>query len=49
MPIDEVEFPKIVYMVVDKKIELEIKYLKDYPDWQFLSQDELKRKTIEIF
>ena len=36
-------------MVVDKKIELEIKTLKDYPDWQFLSDDELKRKTIEIF
>ena len=36
-------------MIVDKKIELEIKYLKDYPDWQFLSQDELNRKTIEIF
>ena len=49
VPITEVEFPKIVYMVVDKKIELEIKYLKDYPDWQFLSQEELKRKTIEIF
>ena len=36
-------------MVVDNKIELEIKYLKEYPDWQFLSQEELKRKTIEIF
>ena len=36
-------------MVVDKKIELKIKYLKDYPDWQFLSQDELNRKTIEIY
>ena len=22
--------------------------LKEYPDWQFLSQDELNRKTIEI-
>ena len=36
-------------MIVDKKIELEIKYLRDYPDWQFLSQEELDRKTIEIF
>ena len=49
VPISEVEFPKIVYMIVDKKIELEIKYLKDYPDWQFLSTNELNRKTIEIF
>ena len=36
-------------MIVDKKIELEIKYLKDYPNWEFLSKDELNRKTIEIF
>ena len=35
-------------MIVDKNIELETKYLKDYPDWQFLSKDELSRKTIEI-
>ena len=48
IPISEIEFPKIVYMIVDKKIELETKYLKDYPDWQFLSLDELNRKTIEI-
>ena len=49
IPISEMSFPKVVYMVVDKKIELEIKTLNDYPDWQFLSDDELKRKTIEIF
>ena len=49
IPIGEVEFPKVVYMVVDKKIELEIKFLKDYPDWEFLPNEELNRKTIEIF
>ncbi len=49
IPISKAELPKVVYMVVDKKIELEIKYLKEYPDWQFLSQEELNRKTIEIF
>ena len=32
-----------------KKVELETKYLKDYPKWHFLSQDELEKKTIEIF
>ena len=48
-PISEIDFPNIVYMIVDKKIELEIKYLRDYPDWQFLSKEELDRKTIEIF
>ena len=49
MPLSEVDFPKVVYMVVDKKIELEIKLLKDFPEWQFLPQDDLSRKTIEIF
>ena len=46
--ISEISFPNIVYMVVDKKIELEIKKLKDYPEWHFLSENELERKTIEI-
>lgn len=47
--ISEVDFPRIVYMIVDKKIELEIKFLRDYPEWQFLSQEDLNRKTIQIF
>ncbi len=49
VPISEVNFPKVVYMIVDKKTELQIKYLSDFPDWQFLANDELNRKTIEIF
>ncbi len=49
IPLSEIDFPKVVFMIVDSKIELETKYLKDYPDWQFLSQNELSRKTIEIF
>ena len=43
------DFPKTVFMIVDKKVELEIKYLKDYPKWNFLSTEELERKTIEIY
>ena len=49
VPISEIDFPRIVYMIVDKKIELEIKFLKDYAEWQFLSPNELNRKTIQIF
>ena len=49
IPLSEVELPKIVYMIVDKKIELEIKLLGDYPEWEFLPIDDLKRKTIQIF
>ncbi len=49
VPISEINFPKTAYMIVDRKIELEIKLLKDYPEWQFLSDDELNRKTIEMY
>ena len=49
VPISEAELPKVVYMVVDKKIELEIKLLKDFPEWEFLPHEDLNRKTIEIF
>ena len=49
IPISEIDFPKVVYMIVDKNIELEIKYLKEYPEWQFLAKEELNRKTIQIF
>ena len=49
VPIAEIEFPKTVYMIVDKKIELEIKLLKDFPAWGFLPKDDLNRKTIEIY
>ncbi len=49
IPISEVDFPKVVYMIVDKKIELEIKFLEDFPQWDFLPNNDLKRKTIEIF
>ena len=47
--LDSVKFPEMVYMVVDKNIELNIKSLRDYPQWQYLSESELNRKTIEIF
>ena len=47
--IEDVELPKMVYMVVDKQIELETKLLRDYPQWNFLSEEDLSRNTIEIF
>ena len=49
VPIDEVDFPAMVYMFVDSKIELEIKLLKEYAVWNFLPEEDLNRKTIEIF
>ena len=49
VPISKVEFPKNVFMIVDKKIEIEIKLLKDFPEWEFLPNIDLNRKAIEIY
>ena len=47
--LNEITFPKVVYMIVDKNVELDIKLLKNYPDWEFLPTEDLNRKTIEIY
>jgi len=49
IPIDEIDFPNIVFMIIDKNTELEIKQLKDYPEWDFLPEDDLRYKTIQIY
>ena len=36
-------------MVVDKQVELKTKLLKEYVEWNFLSEKDLNRNTIEIF
>jgi len=48
IPLSEINLPNVVFLIVKKEIELETKYLKDYPEWQFLPQNDLNRKTIEI-
>ena len=47
--IADMDFPNVVYMIVDKKIELEIKPLGNFPEWQFLPEEDLNRKTIKIY
>ena len=49
IPLSKVDFPKEVFILVNKNVELEIKVLRDYPNWLFLPDDDLNRKTIEIF
>ena len=49
IPLNDVEFPKMLYMLVNEKTELEVKLLKDFPEWQFLPQEDLDRRTIQIF
>ena len=41
--------PAIVYMVVDKKVELELQLISDLPEWSFLPENELKRNAILLF
>jgi len=48
-PLNDSNLPQVVYMLVDKKIELIPKLLGDYPQWRFLPEEDLNRKTIEIF
>ncbi len=41
--------PESVYMLVDKKVELEVKSISDLPEWSFLPDNELKRNAIVLF
>ena len=48
-PLKNFNLPETVYMLIDKKIELNPKTLREYPEWSFLPEDDLDRLTIEIF
>ncbi|WP_269625303.1 hypothetical protein [Prochlorococcus marinus] len=41
--------PESVYMIVDKKVELELQLISDLPEWSFLPENELKRNAILLF
>ncbi len=41
--------PEIIYMLVDKKIELEFKPLSEYPEWSFLPDSEKSRNAIFLY
>ena len=41
--------PESVYMLVDKKVELEVKSISDLPEWSFLPESELRRNAILLF
>lgn len=49
IPLEEINFPNLLFMVVHKNIELDIKELGDFPEWEFLPKADLKRKAIEVF
>jgi len=41
--------PESVYMIVDKKVELELLPISDLPEWSFLPETELQRNAILLF
>ncbi len=47
--LDKESLPDIVYMLVDKKVELDSQPISDFPEWSFLPENEQKRKAILLF
>ena len=41
--------PESVYMIVDKKVELDLQPISDLPEWSFLPKNELERIAILLF
>ena len=41
--------PETVYMIVDKKVELDSQPISDLPEWSFLPEKELQRNAILLF
>ncbi len=48
-PLKDANLPEIVYLLIDKNIELIPKMLREYPQWSFLPNEDLDRMTLEIF
>ena len=47
--LDFENLPESVYMIVDKKVELDLQSISDLPEWSFLPDNELQRKAILLF
>ena len=41
--------PESVYMIVDKKVELDLQSISNLPEWSFLPENELRRNAILLF
>jgi len=48
-PLKDFDFPNNTFMIVNNNIELEIKYIKDFPEFSFLSEADQICKTIKLF
>ncbi len=49
VPLNDQSLPEVVYMVIDKKTELESKPLREFSQWSFLSDEEKTRCAIALY
>jgi len=49
VPLDDFTIPQNSFLVVDKNNELEIFYMRDFPEYGFLPDDDQKRRIIKLF
>lgn len=49
VPLTSDSLPKNLYMIVDSNIELETRHIKDFPDFDFLSESEKEKRVIKLF
>ncbi len=49
IPLKSDALPKTVYMLVDKKVELESRQLKEFSEWGFLPDEDQNRFVIPLF
>ena len=47
--LDYESLPESVYMIVDKKVELDFQPIAELPEWSFLPENELQRNAILLF
>ena len=48
-PLKDFKIPENIYMVIDKNIELEELFIRDFPEYSFLSEVDQSRKIIKLF
>ena len=49
VPLEELSIPENIYMVVNANTELQINLISDFPEYDFLSDSDQKRKVIRLF
>ena len=48
-PLEKFCFPENIYMIINSNTELEIKLIRDFPEYEFLPDKDQNRKVIKLF